>query len=190
MLDEANRMLRRSKRLSISITPADLLLTIPPRRFAVLDEADRMLSVGFDEDVERILENSPTERQTLLFSATMPMWVKRLTRKYQRTPVTVDLVGDEEAGKMAETIRWGLIRKSHGSCGFAASVETAHYIGVKAAGSMAKAVRCPSFWEDLRTRQRPCIGVHVEIREAGVHGQSREEDPSDVIEGLSASSCP
>jgi ATP-dependent RNA helicase DDX21 len=73
----------------------------------VLDEADRMLSVGFDEDVERILENSPTERQTLLFSATMPTWVKRLTRKYQRTPVTVDLVGDEEAGKMAETIRWG-----------------------------------------------------------------------------------
>ena len=67
-----------------------------------------MLSVGFDEDVERILENSPTERQTLLFSATMPTWVKRLTRKYQRTPVTVDLVGDEEAGKMAETIRWGL----------------------------------------------------------------------------------
>jgi ATP-dependent RNA helicase DDX21 len=74
-------------------------------RFAVLDEADRMLSVGFDEDVERILENSSTERQTLLFSATMPTWVKRLTRKYQRTPVTVDLVGDEEAGKMAETIR-------------------------------------------------------------------------------------
>ena len=67
-----------------------------------------MLSVGFDEDVERILENSPTERQTLLFSATMPTWVKRLTRKYQRTPVTVDLVGDEEAGKMAETIRWEL----------------------------------------------------------------------------------
>lgn len=64
-----------------------------------------MLSVGFDEDVERILENSPTERQTLLFSATMPTWVKRLTRKYQRSPVTVDLVGDEEAGKMAETIR-------------------------------------------------------------------------------------
>lgn len=74
-------------------------------RFAILDEADRMLSVGFDEDVERILENSPTERQTLLFSATMPTWVKRLTRKYQNSPVTVDLVGDEEAGKMAETIR-------------------------------------------------------------------------------------
>jgi ATP-dependent RNA helicase DDX21 len=90
--------------------PADLFLSLvdtTARRFAVLDEADRMLSVGFDEDVERILENSPTERQTLLFSATMPTWVKRLTRKYQRTPVTVDLVGDEEAGKMAETIRWG-----------------------------------------------------------------------------------
>lgn len=65
-----------------------------------------MLSIGFEEDVERILENAPAERQTLLFSATMPTWVKKLTRRFQKQPITVDLVGDEEAGKMAETIRW------------------------------------------------------------------------------------
>ena len=80
-----------------------------PNRFAIMDEADRMLSVGFEEDVERILENAPKDRQTLLFSATMPMWVKKLTRRFQKAPVTVDLVGDEEAGKMAESIRWGCL---------------------------------------------------------------------------------
>ena len=70
----------------------------------VLDEADAMLNVGFEEDVETILEAVPTQRQTLLFSATMPAWVKKLTRKHLTNPALVDLVGDEQAGKLAETI--------------------------------------------------------------------------------------
>lgn len=74
-------------------------------RFAILDEADRMLSDGFEEDVERILETSPVERQTLLFSATMPTWVKKLTRRFQKNPIMVDLVGDDNAGKMNECIK-------------------------------------------------------------------------------------
>ena len=65
-----------------------------------------MLDIGFADDVEKILSDAPVERQTMLFSATMPSWVKKLTRKHQRDPLTVDLVGDEEAGKMAESIRW------------------------------------------------------------------------------------
>ena len=64
-----------------------------------------MLSDGFEEDVEAILKYSPKERQTLLFSATMPGWVKRLTRQYQQSPLTVDLVGDASTGKLAESIR-------------------------------------------------------------------------------------
>lgn len=73
--------------------------------FAILDEADQMLDIGFADDVEKILSDAPVERQTMLFSATMPSWVKKLTKKFQRDPLTVDLVGDEEAGKMAESIR-------------------------------------------------------------------------------------
>lgn len=64
-----------------------------------------MLSDGFEEDVERILETSPLERQTLLFSATMPTWVKKLTRRFQKNPIMVDLVGDDNAGKMSEDIK-------------------------------------------------------------------------------------
>lgn len=61
-------------------------------QYVVLDEADQMLAVGFAEDVEVILEEVPSQRQTMLFSATMPGWVKKLSRKYLNNPLTIDLV--------------------------------------------------------------------------------------------------
>ncbi|KAJ0980501.1 hypothetical protein J5N97_008756 [Dioscorea zingiberensis] len=73
-------------------------------QFLVLDEADQMLAVGFEEDVEVILEKLPTKRQSMLFSATMPGWVKKLARKYLDNPLTIDLVGDQEE-KLAEGIK-------------------------------------------------------------------------------------
>ena len=60
--------------------------------YLVLDEADQMLAVGFEEDVEVILEKLPSKRQSMLFSATMPAWVKKLARKYLDNPLTIDLV--------------------------------------------------------------------------------------------------
>ncbi|KAG0487728.1 hypothetical protein HPP92_009823 [Vanilla planifolia] len=73
-------------------------------QYLILDEADQMLAVGFEEDVEVILEKLPPKRQSMLFSATMPGWVKNLSRKYLDNPLTIDLVGDEEE-KLAEGIK-------------------------------------------------------------------------------------
>ena len=58
----------------------------------VLDEADEMLNMGFIDDVETILKKTPKERQTLLFSATMPKPILDLTRKYQKDPEYVKVV--------------------------------------------------------------------------------------------------
>ncbi len=57
----------------------------------VLDEADEMLNMGFIQDVERILSQLPSERQTAFFSATMPPSIRELVTKFLRSPVTVTI---------------------------------------------------------------------------------------------------
>lgn len=64
-------------------------LKLDQLRWLVLDEADEMLSMGFIEDVEKILKSAPVERQTALFSATMPLSIRQLVKKFLRDPVTV-----------------------------------------------------------------------------------------------------
>lgn len=61
----------------------------------VLDEADEMLNMGFLEDMETILSQLPEERQTLMFSATMPQAIMEIARKFQKDPVTVRVVKKE-----------------------------------------------------------------------------------------------
>ncbi len=57
----------------------------------VMDEADEMLKMGFQEDLERLLKDTPSERQTALFSATIPPFIKKVAEKYQHQPEIVKI---------------------------------------------------------------------------------------------------
>ena len=74
------RVIDHLKKGSLDISHLDYL---------VLDEADEMLNMGFQEDVERILEDTPEEKQVALFSATMPKAIRRLSQQYLDDPYEV-----------------------------------------------------------------------------------------------------
>ena len=58
-------------------------------KYVVLDEADEMLNMGFQDDIEFILKNTPKRESTWLFSATMPMEIRRVSKRYMKEPVEV-----------------------------------------------------------------------------------------------------
>lgn len=94
-------------------------LTFDYVRYAVLDEADRMLDIGFRDDIEKILRRCPKKRQTMLLSATLPESVLRLANRYLVTPVhikhasktvTVDKI-DQRYITVAEDRKYSLLLK-------------------------------------------------------------------------------
>lgn len=74
----------------------------------ILDEADRMLDMGFKDDLNMIIKELPRERQTLLFSATMPPKIKQLAKSIQRNPVEISL----SISKPAEGVKQSAIMAS------------------------------------------------------------------------------
>ncbi|WP_067893315.1 DEAD/DEAH box helicase [Nocardia vaccinii] len=64
-------------------------LDLTQLQYLVLDEADEMLKMGFQEDVERILRDTPAEKQVALFSATMPSAIRKISKQYLHDPVEI-----------------------------------------------------------------------------------------------------
>jgi ATP-dependent RNA helicase DeaD len=100
-IDKQLSALKRGARIIVG-TPGRIIdhinrgtLSMNDIRFAVLDEADRMLDMGFVDDMKTILWAMPEERQTLLFSATMPSSVMDLVNKFQKDPQVINVTGDQ-----------------------------------------------------------------------------------------------
>ena len=99
--------LRKNPRILIA-TPGRLIDHLQQRNvrlndvnILVLDEADRMLDMGFQPQIERILHTVPKERQTMLFSATMPQEIMRIAATYMKLPVSVEIA---KSGTVAERV--------------------------------------------------------------------------------------
>jgi ATP-dependent RNA helicase DeaD len=74
-------------------------------KVVVLDEADEMLDMGFAEDIESVLAEAPKERQTVLFSATMPPRIEAIARKSQRDPIRIKIARAVEASGEMPKVR-------------------------------------------------------------------------------------
>jgi superfamily II DNA/RNA helicase len=94
------RMLDQFERGRILLSGVDIL---------VIDEADRMLDMGFIPDIERICGLLPARRQTLFFSATMPPEIQKLTNRFLRDPVRIEVA---RKNSTAETIDQKLVKVS------------------------------------------------------------------------------
>ena len=91
------RQLKRGAQIVVA-TPGRLMdlmerkaVNIVNLKFAVLDEADEMLNMGFEEDIKTILKDTPPEKNVWLFSATMPAEIRRIASKYMNKPMELSV---------------------------------------------------------------------------------------------------
>ncbi|MBM2820622.1 MAG: putative box helicase domain protein [Candidatus Berkelbacteria bacterium] len=80
------------------------ILRLSSYQTIVLDEVDRMLDMGFINDINAILEALPSNRQSLFFSATMPPKIRVLTSQYLKNPVTIEIKSSETPGNVDQDV--------------------------------------------------------------------------------------
>ncbi|KAJ9685891.1 hypothetical protein PVL29_014992 [Vitis rotundifolia] len=149
-------------------------LNLSEVRFVVLDEADQMLAVGFEEDVEMILEKLPQNRQSMMFSATMPSWIRKLTQKYLKNPLTIDLVGDSDQ-KLAEGISlYSIASEMYEKASIVGPLITEH----------AKGGKCIVFTQTKRDADRLAYAMARNFRCEALHGDISQSQRERTLSGF------
>ncbi|XP_019096857.1 PREDICTED: DEAD-box ATP-dependent RNA helicase 9-like isoform X2 [Camelina sativa] len=149
-------------------------LNLSEVQFVVLDEADQMLQVGFAEDVEIILQKLPAKRQSMMFSATMPSWIRSLTKKYLNNPLTIDLVGDSDQ-KLADGITmYSIAADSYGRASIIGPLVTEH----------GKGGKCIVFTQTKRDADRLAYGLARSFKCEALHGDISQAQRERTLAGF------
>ncbi len=143
----------------------------------VLDEADRMLDMGFSEVMEKIIVHTPKSRQTLLFSATYPESIKRMCRSVQRNPVTVIAESEHKPGVIDELFY--LVKRHERNNTLLALFE--HYQPDNALLFCHTKKQCDEVAGFLRERQIEALAIHGDL-------DQRKRDQ--VLVRFANNSCP
>ncbi|KAK9285858.1 hypothetical protein L1049_025059 [Liquidambar formosana] len=149
-------------------------LNLSEVQFVVLDEADQMLAVGFEEDVEMILDKLPQKRQSMMFSATMPTWIRKLTQKYLKDPLTIDLVGDSDQ-KLADGISlYSIASDMYGRASIIGPLITEH----------AKGGKCIVFTATKRDADRLAYAMGRKFKCEALHGDISQNQRERTLSGF------